>query len=98
MTEERVAEAAAESIGHDTPISWEKCMKMIALLFILVASNIIGAGGMAITVPKLVGWFDEYQEEAKIPSRDQRGYLDDVDEATENDIWLHLVTLLYSWL
>jgi len=98
MTEDRMAEAAAESIGLENAITWEKAIKMLALLMILVAANIIGAGGMSMTVDELVGWFDQYQEEAKQRSSDSNGNLDPLGQGAENDIWYHLGILLYSWL
>jgi len=98
MTEDRMAEAAAESIGLENAITWEKAIKMLALLMILVAANIIGAGGMSMTVDELVGWFDQYQEEAKQRSSDSNGHLDSLGQGAENDIWYHLGILLYSWL
>jgi len=61
----RLAEAAADSIGLDTAISWNAAVKTSALLMIMTLGTVITAYALACTSEKLISYFAYYDDKTE---------------------------------
>lgn len=61
----RIAEAKAESIGLDTPVTWTLAIKTVALLFIATFGVVLTGYTLAYTSDELISYFGEYDNDTK---------------------------------
>lgn len=59
----RIAEARADSIGFDTPISWWNAMKTTVLLMVQTFGVVLTGYSLAYTSDPLIGYFDQYDND-----------------------------------
>lgn len=98
LLDERLVEAKKDSIGFETPLTWDKALKVCTLMFVLSIVNGTVAYSLANTADELVGWFDNYSTKTKTEGSDKdTGKYDADGTAAEKDIQYHLATSLVSF-
>lgn len=63
MTDNRLAEAEAESIGVETPIRLDLAIKTATLCMVLAFGVVVSAYSLGDTANELVSWFDKYDDD-----------------------------------
>jgi len=100
LTDARLAEAAAESIGVETPISAVKGIKNLVLCMVVALAVAISGYALGENAVELISYFDHYDDKTgneadkKTDSSD-----DDADgtAATQDVLVSHLITVVYGY-
>lgn len=70
-TDSRLAEAAKDSIGLETAITWHLALKNVALIFVYVTGIVIAACGLSEVANELISYFDNYENDVNNESTDK---------------------------
>jgi hypothetical protein len=96
----RLAEAAADSIGLDTAVSWNAAVKTSALLMIVTFGTVVTAYALACTSDELISYFGEYDDNTKTEG-DQKTDSSATDADGTSAQWdlgiTHLLTTFYAY-
>jgi hypothetical protein len=61
----RITEAAADSIGFETPVGWNLAIKTTTLLFICTFGVALSAYSLSYTADELISYMGEYDDNTK---------------------------------
>lgn len=88
-----MAEAAAGSIGVETPISPEKAVKIVVLNFVSLMAITIAGLGLGSDAIEMISMYDHYYDKTENEAKDvDRGN----GEAATNMAIYHFVEILYA--
>lgn len=95
----RLAEAAAASIGVETPLSMGKAIKAFTLCMIAGLSVLVSGYALGESADELVAFFDDYDDKTKTEGTDKTsGDKDTAGTAAQFDIGYHLGTAVYGYI
>ena len=98
LTDQRLAEAHAGSIGVETPLSPSKAIKVVTLCFISAIGVSIAGYGLATDAVAMISMFDEYHDKTNSEADDKNDSSNDdaPGTAATSMIVHHMVTTLYG--
>ena len=96
----RLAEAAKDSLGFDTPVNYHLMAKTVSLLFICTFGVVLTAYTLAYTSDELISYFGEYDDDTKTEG-DQKTDASEVDPDGTSAQWdlgiTHMITTFYAY-
>jgi hypothetical protein len=92
----RLAEAEEHSISIETPLSWNKAMKVYVLCLIVVFAQLLSAYSLGGIAPDIINFLSEYDDDEQNEAQDLNGNDDPAGQSAKWDIILHLVTAIYG--
>jgi len=93
LTNERLREAAADSLGAETPISPTKALKVVVLCFVSAMGVSIAGLGLGSDAVEMISMFDHYYDKT---DDEATGTDRGSGDAAVNMIVQHLITILYG--
>jgi len=97
MLDVRLAEAAAESIGIETPLDWDKAMKIYVLCMVVALTALVSGYSIGQVADELVAYWDEYDNDVdKEGSSKRTGFTDPAGTSAFEDLLMHMATTFYG--
>ena len=97
--DDRMATAAADSIGLENAFTWEKAIKASTLLWLVGFGNLVSGFTVGDIADELVQWFGQYDNKTGNEGSDKETHkLDPAGTSAENDIYAHMATTLYGFI
>jgi hypothetical protein len=97
-TEERMAEAAEDSIGLENALTWSKAIKMATLCLLWALATLVSGYSLGETAAFLINWFNEYDDDTDTEHLNpDDGLYDEAGTAAKYDIYIHLVVSIFGW-
>lgn len=96
----RIAEAAADSIGFDTAVSWTHAIKTIALLFVSCFGIVLTGYSLAYSADNLIGFYGQYDDDTKTEGDDKNDASNDDPDGTSIQwdlLIVHGLETFYAW-
>jgi len=96
--EKRVAEANADTIGFDTPLSWEIAIKTNALLMLVGLILVISGFSLGDIADEAITWHGEYEDDTNSEAADKNdsSNKDSAGTSATYDIAMHMVTAIFG--
>lgn len=93
-------EAAADSIGLETAITWDFVFKVCTLMLVTAFGIVVSGFAVSDIANELIGFFADYEDvngqEADKKTDSSEKYPD--GSAAENDLLYHMATTFYSFM
>ena len=95
----RLAEAAQDSIGIETPLTWDKAIKAFTLCMIAGLGVIISGFSLGDVADELVQWFNEYDNDTSQEGTDKKSGVRDTEATSDYyDILFHAAITAYGFI
>lgn len=101
---DRLAEAAEDSIGIETPLRMDLAIKHFFIAMIAGFGALISGHALAMSVESIVAFYDNYDDETQNEARrdgqttiDGFATYDSAGTSAENDYGYHIITQFYSF-
>lgn len=98
--DERLAEAEAGSFKIETPLDWDKSIKVYTLLMLTGLTTLISGYALGEVAEELISYFAEYDDNEKNEGDEKTdsSNVDPTGTAIQEDFTFHTVTAVYGWL